>query len=465
MPAPATPRPAISASPPVAASRAPRTTAARALVLAFLSTVSLAALGLAPTLALDLNSNDGLITETIASRDRLRHYDNIKKYGAEAISERDRADYEPLGLRAGNYRIFPELGATVVYDNNIFGSNANRKADVRTELTPSLVFKSELPRHVLDLSLGGRIINYLAHEDQSYANAYADLKGALHVDAAHTIAAEALTALDHEERQDTSASRLAAGPLAVWHNRAAIGITRDVGRLYGTLSGTYDSRRFGSVASTAGGTLDQSYRDTDVFSGQVKGGYRFSPGFDLVTRASMMRILNDGDGKTSRTGLGTEAVAGLSLETSPLLRWRLLGGWGYRTFDQANLAEVRSFLAEGQMQWLVTQQLTFYGTLSRSIADEVAANGGGLVRSKVEARLEYELWRNLVLSATGSAAIDEFQGVARTDYVYSGGAGIEYWANKNWLFTFGYEHEQRDSSDVALTMTRDKFSIGAKLHF
>lgn len=440
-----------------------RAAAWRAAIFGFFTTASVTGFGLGRASAQELDVNDGLISETIASRDRLKTYDNIKKYGAERIVDRERA--EPEGLRAGNYLIFPSIGAAVVFDNNIFASGVDRQSDIRSELTPTLTFKSQFPRHVLDLSLGGRIVNYLEHSDQDYASGFADLKGALHFDAAHTLSASLLGALEHEERQDSTASQFAAGPVPVWHDRASVGITRDVGRLYGTLSGAYETWSFQNVAATTGGTLDQSFRDTDVYSGQLRAGYRISPGFDAVARGRVLRVLNEGDGRVSRTATGYELVAGLAMETSPLLRWQLVGGWGWRDFDQTNLSDLQSMLAEGQMQWLVSQRLTFYATLGRTISDQVAANGGGLVESKAEARLEYELWHNLVLSLAGVAALEEFKGVSRTDHVYSGKAGVEYWANKNWLFTFAYEHQVRDSSDDAFAMSRDKVSIGAKLRF
>ena len=43
--------------------------------------------------------------------------------------------------------------------------------------------------------------------------------------------------------------------------------------------------------------------------------------------------------------------------------------------------------------------------------------------------------------------------------------GLDYYANKNWLFTFGYEHQIRESSDAAFDMTRERFTVGAKLRF
>lgn len=415
--------------------------------------------------ALDLDTSDGLITDTLAGRDRLRVWDNIKKYGAERVEERSRLDFQPEGGRVGNYRILPGLGASVVFDDNIFGAHSNRQADVRSELTPTLTFKSELPRHVLDLSLGGRIVTYAEHGDQDYADAHASLNGALHFDARHTLSASVLTSLEHEERQDATASRFAAEPVEIMHNRAGMALTRDAGRLYGTVSGTFEQWHYGTVRATDGTTLDEAFRDTDAFSGQLRGGYHISPGYDAVARFRYSRFLNDGDGKISRTGNGYEALAGLSFETSPVLRWRLMGGWGLRDYDQNGLASVQSWLAEGEMQWLVSQNLTLYGTLSRAITDQLASDGGSVVESAVKARLEYEIWRNLIATAAGSFVENRFQGTDRVDHTWSAKIGFDYYANKNWLFTFGYEHQVRDSTDAIYDMTRDRFTAGAKLRF
>ena len=248
----------------------------RAALIGFSTAASVSITSIGRAFALDLDAGDGLITDTVASRDRLRVWDDSKKYGQERISERSRLDFQPDGLRFGNYRIFPALGAAVTYDNNIFAAPTNRQSDIRTEVAPNVTFKSELPRHVLDLSLGGKIVTFAEHGDKDYANAHAALNGALHFDAAHTLSANLLTSLEHEERQDSTAWRFAAEPLEILHNRAAVGITREVGRLRHAV-GNVEQWNYGSVRTTDGSTLNEAYRDTDVFSAQVKAGLRLSP--------------------------------------------------------------------------------------------------------------------------------------------------------------------------------------------
>ncbi len=415
--------------------------------------------------ALDLDGVDGLNTDTIANRERLRTWDTTKKYGAERISERDRQEVKPDGLRAGNYFIYPEAGAAVVFDDNILGRDIEKVSDWRSEVTGGVKFQSQLPRHVLDFSLDGKVVSYLNRTDQDYANARAKFEGALHFDHAHTLSVSLLSALEHEERDDPSYPLSTAAPVPVFHNRASVGITRDVGRLYGTISSTFESWNFSDVDAINGSNLDQDARDTGIASTQLRFGYRFSPGLEFVGKLRGLREENRGTVIQDRDAWGFEALAGLAFETNPLLRWRILGGYGVRDFEQADLATLATSLLEAEVQWLPTQRLTIYGTLSRQLLEASDIANSGLVQSSAKVRAEYEIYHNLILNAGLEVREDAFHGFERSDTVYAGRAGLDYYFTKNWLFTFEYEHQVRDSSDDSLDMHRNRFMLGAKLRF
>ena len=431
--------------------------------------VPAAMLGLAitpmPAFALDLDGTDGLNTETIANRDRLRVWDNIKKYGAETVGARDRRELKPDGVRAGEYLVYPSIGAAVVFDDNILAHDIEKVADIRTELAPSVKLQSEFARHSLDFSLDGKIVNYMDNSAQDYASVRARAEGALHFDHANTISASALSALEHEERDDPSYPLTAIGPVPVFHNKAAVGITHDVGRLYGTLSAAAESWNYSNVEAVNGSTLNEQARDTVDVSSQVKFGYRFSPGYELVGKVRGLRAENRGDLKTDRDAWGFEALAGLAFETNPLLRWRILGGYGVRDYDQANLANLNTLLLEADVQWLPTQRLTIYATVAREILETTELTSTGAIQTSGRVRAEYDVYHDLVLTAGAEVRDDEFVGLNRNDRTYIGRAGLDYYYTKNWLFTFGYEHQIRDSNIDSLDMNRNRFTIGAKLRF
>lgn len=420
---------------------------------------------LALDLNVDLDGDPGLVTETIASRDRLKTYDSIKTYGAERVADRDRKYVLPDGILLRNYLVFPSVGAAAVYDDNIFKSPTDKRGDFRSEVTPSVRFLSQLPRHVLDLSLDGKIVSYLEHPDQDYADVRARLDGALHFDHAHTLAAGILSGIEHEEVRDTGAPANAAEPTTFFHNRATAGITRDAGRLYGTFSTSFESWDYEDVRAIDGTEIDQDMRDLDLWSATLKAGYRFSPGFELVGKVRGLRGLNQGIGENNRDSTGYEAAAGVAFETSPLLRWRLLGGYGLRTFDEPSQKDVDSLLLEGEVQWLPTQRVTVYGTAKRSIVDTPSAEAGGWVETTFRGRLDYDLWHSAVLRIEAGVSDADFTGADRHDRTYSARIGLDYYYTKNWLFSVGYEHQFRDSSDDAFDMSRNRFLVGAKLRF
>lgn len=420
--------------------------------------------------ALDLDANDGLSTDTIASRDRLRVWDNAARYGAETVGDRDRADAKPDGVRMGNYLVFPEAAALVTFDDNIFARDIDKVSDWRTDLSGGIKFASHLPRHVLDFSLDGKVVTYLENSEQDYANLRAKLNGALHFDNAHTLSASFLSAIEHEERNDPSLplsrrSVTAEGPIEVFHNRASVGITRDVGRLYGTVSATAESWDSQDTNAIDGTPLDLDPADMKTFSTTAKFGYRFSPGFEWTGKVRGYRDLNRGDTKTDRDAWGYEAVTGIVFEANPLLRWRVLGGFGVRDYEQTDLATVATTLAAAEVEWLPTQRLTIYATLQRQILDAATLEASGVVQTGVKIRAEYEIYHNLVLTGGVELREDKIPDVDQPDQIAAARIGLDYYYSKNWLFTFAYEHQVRDSSDDSLDMHRNRFMIGAKLRF
>lgn len=423
------------------------------------------AMPVAQALDLDLKGIDGINTDTIANRERLKVWDSIERHGANTVSNIDRRENSPDGVRTDNFLVFPSIGAAVVFDDNIFALDADKRADFRSEITPSVQFKSQLPRHQLDFSMDGKIVSYAENSDQDYANYRAKVDGALHFDHAHTVAASVSSVLQHEERDDPLFTFSAAEPIPVFQHRIAAGITRDAGRLYGTLSTSAETRNYQDVRALDGSQLDQDVRDADQFSTALKIGYRYSPGYELITKFRGTKIDNRGDGFIDRDSVGFEAVAGLAFETNPLLRWRILGGYGVRDYENGQFEDIATSLMQADVQWLPTQRLTVYASVYRQLEDAIDIASSGIVQTGAKGRADFDLYHDLVLSGALEYRQDEFLGTDREDEVYVARLGLDYYYTKNWLFTFGYEHQLRNSSDDSLDMNRNRFTVGAKLRF
>lgn len=416
--------------------------------------------------ALDLG-DEGLGREdTVAFRDGLRKWDNAKRFGAERVVDRDRTMYQPDGVRAGNYMIYPSLGATVLFDDNIYATNKNRTSDVRFEIVPVVRAKSDLPRHVLDFAIGAKLTEYVRHDELNTADFRFNMDGALHFDHAHTLSISVLSALDHEDRAAPDAPRNAAEKTAVFHNRAIVGLKRDAGRLWASFSTSIERWDFQDVKARDGSTIDQNMRDTQLAAAQAMLGYRFSPGFEVQGKLRMLRQDNFGATTVDFSAYGYEAVTGVSAEISPLLRWRLLGGYGVRDYDSAVLRMAGNGLLEAEIQWLPTQLMTITATARRAFAEGIFGDGaGGRIDNSVGAKLEYEVLRNLVFTFAGEYREAEYLSETRRDRVVTGRIAADYHYTKNWLFTLGLEHQAQRSNIEEDNITRNRVWLGTKLRF
>ncbi|MDX2307529.1 MAG: outer membrane beta-barrel protein [Hyphomicrobium sp.] len=436
--------------------------------IAGITTMAAAALTPYPAaLALDLDGQGDLITDTIANQDRRQVWDDAGKHGALPVSEIDRGFAQPEGIRLGNFVLFPSVSETAVYDDNIFARPSDIEPDFKFITQAALVLQSRLPRHVLDATITGRLINYAENTDQDYADYGALVRGALQIDHAHTLSAAVNTSLDYEERGAATAPLAASEPIPIHRNRLSVGLTRDAGRLYGTLSATAETLDYSDVRALDGSLLDQDNRDQTIYAGQLRTGYRFSPGFELVSKARIVRNLNEIDdaADADRHSTGYEGLVGVAFEQGALVSWRLMGGWGHREFDSALYPSVDSSLLDAEVRWLATERLTIYGNASRALVDEVGATDNGRVDTTLGARAEFEIRHDLVANLRAEYIASDFTGSNRTDDTIELGAELDWYMHKNWLFSIGYVYEDRDSTDDNFDYSRNQVRIGGKLKF
>ena len=416
--------------------------------------------------ALDLG-NEGLgRDDTIAYGESLRHWDNIKRYGAERVIDRDRKLYLPDGVRAGSYLLYPSLGTTVVFDDNIYATNKNRTSDMRFEIVPVVRARSDLPRHILDFAVGAKQTEYVKHSELNTTDVRFAMDGALHFDNAHTLALSVLSALDHEDRAAPDAPRNAIEKTAVFHNRVIAGIKRDAGRMYASFSAGVERWDFQDVKARNGSVIDQDIRDTQIVSAQAMLGYQFSPGYEIQAKVRTLRQSNYGATTLDYSANGYEAIAGVAAEISPLLRWRLLGGYGLRDYESHQLKSAGNVILESEIQWLPTQLMTAYLSARRAYAEGIEGDSpGGRLDNSIALRVEYEVLRNLVFTLGGEYRESEFFGERRRDQLIIGRAGLDYYHTKNWLFSVAYEHQTQSSNIEEDNMKRNRVWLSTKLRF
>ncbi len=416
-----------------------------------------------PAGALDLKSDAGELPRTVAGRERERVWDARKTLGAEGMAERDRKPFRPEGLRVGNFLVFGELETRKIYEDNVFGSANDRVGDFSVQLLPTLKARSRFQRHVLNITAAGDLRKHAETGTLDRTDGYVSADAALHFNHAHTLSISVLSQLTTEDRLSPEAPVDALERGQIWRNLAAVGFTRDAGRLSATVGARYESYDFSDVTNRSGTTVDQDLRDAKIVSSDLKLAYRLSPGYGLQTRFRILRRLQRGSAVRRLDAWGYEMITGIQGELSPRFHWRFTAGYGLRDYDDGDGVGNGRILADASVRWLITQRATLSAALRRDY-DETSLDRD-VVRTEADAELAIEALRNLVFTLSGSYRWHDYGGADRTDRIVTAAFGFQYLHTKHVHLSGAFEHARRSSSEPGNDLWDNKVWFATKLLF
>ena len=403
-------------------------------------------------------------TSTLAQIENADGWYDEKNFSAAAAGARAKKYFTPDGIDLGNYLLYLTVGAGTTYDDNIYLTPKGEVADFRTEATASMAFMSRLPRHLLDVYLDGRYVSFAENEENNYLDGGAAAEWRLDIDHGHALGGRLASTYEHEDRLGVESPLEAREPVPVLNNEAEVVFTRDQGRLGATFGLDAADHDYSDVEAFDGSTIDQDFRDMTSYGAYLGLNYRFSPGYKLLTRLRAGRETYDDPGSARRDATVYDAKAGLAFEISPLWRAFVTAGYGFVDYDDQIQESAGAFVYDGQLQWLATPLLTVTATAGQSVSTTSFATSGVLVETRAELKAEYEAMRNLMLSASVRYEQDDVGG-ERTDDTYAAKIGAEYTINKNLLFTMGYEHLERFSSDPDFEFDDNRYTAALKVRF
>ena len=392
-------------------------------------------------------------------------WDNAKLYGAVSVRDRPRTAFEPDGIRIGNYMMLPEVGLRTSITMDSLDSGTRPPRDLQYEVGTGVEFRSQLPRHLLDFKAKGRAVAHHDQEELRYIDGKLQVIGRLDIDHRTSLFGRAGTELLHEESIDEERPKGARRPPALMVHRAEGGLQHHAGRIDTSIGARYARFDYQDAEANDGSAIDQDARSFSMLEPFAALGLRLSPGYRVFSEVSGRRLENRGNDRIDRDAEGFQAGAGVELELSPLVRIMMKGGYFQQDYLQPGLIDIATHYYEGRLDWYVTPLVSLTFGTARNVYATSFGEASGRIVTAYSVKADYEMWRNLIVSAEASYKIGEYIGEAREDKIWMGRVGVDYMASKHWLFTFGYEHQELQSSESDVERKLDKVTIGAKYRF
>jgi hypothetical protein len=361
------------------------------------------------------------------------------------VGKRQFPGYEPIGFRLGSVMFYPRLISGLAYDSNVFEERLDPKADMLAVVSPGTTLVYERPDLDWAADFGADLRRYRDLTEEDTEDAHADFKLRTDISNALEFKTRLGAARKHEMRGDSDAPRDAAEPPVYHVLNAQAQFTRTFNRLGVRAGGDVRSYTYDKIKTLSGTIQSQSFRDGTVATGSVVPFYQLEGRNRVFARLALNDRNNEGTGDLNQDSQGFVARAGGDFEVTPLIFASAEVGAQGLDFDNFAIEPINALSFAANATWLVTPLLTASLSASRSISEKVSQNFDARIDTSVESTLDYELLRNVVVSAGAKYTFEEFIGPSGEDDVVELALGTRYLVNR-WLeLDLTGTYEQRDS--------------------
>jgi hypothetical protein len=367
----------------------------------------------------------------------------------DTVATRSRPDYDPIGMRVGDFFWFPHAEVDEFYNSNIFAL-PSPTSDFITQLQPGFDLLSSLPRNAINLHAGAVTQFYAENPTQNTASGFVSADGHLDVDAHSGFFGSAEVAHLFIPRTSPNSPGVAAEPATYNLETATFGYQQTGLRLGYEADLGVQAAQYLPILLVGGAFASQATADSIIPEASFRVNYEFIPDYRAYVRASgsFYDYPNTAPGAVSFNSTVYRVDAGLQILPRHLIYGEVYVGYLTQRFQTSSLASVSTPDAGGSLVWNVTRltTLNFNAVRTFQTTNPTSDTGAGYLQSLVTASVDHELRHNLLLNAYVGYENDGYQGIGRTDNIFSAGANIKYLLSRNLYLGGSYAYRQRTSS-------------------
>lgn len=382
----------------------------------------------------------------------------------QSVLQRPHPEYDALGIRAGSFLIFPSNDVIESWDSNIYATPTADKADLITTFQPQVALQSDWTQHALNLFIGDQSTVYAAHDTEDVNNLTAAAQGRLDMLQGVYFTGGGGYQLNHEPRSSPNAAVSGKFPTEYHVVDGNLGFVHDTGRIALHLNGAVDSYSYDDNVTNTGSVIQEKYRDYISYKLVPQITYELVPGyhafvqFPLNERQYVSRDLQG----LSHSSHGYEGDAGVALQLASAVNGEVFAGYLRQEYEDHRFSTVQGPGGGVNLLWNVTDLTSLRLAINRSIQETDVTGSSSMLETTGKLSAEHELLPNVLISASGTYVVDDFQGINRTDNNYNAYIGIQYLMNRKLSFGLDANYWHRDSNAAGVNYDRE--IIGLRLH-
>ncbi|MGH1574594.1 outer membrane beta-barrel protein [Methylobacterium sp. P31] len=382
--------------------------------------------------------------------------------------------YAPIGYQIGSFTVLPSFAQSVGYDSNPDQTSrqlAKSSAAFRTDATVD--FQSNWSSSSLQGSLRGSYLETPQNEAASRPAADGTVRLRIDADRDLHIDAEGRFLIDTQRTSNPNLQALTAQAATVTSRPilavygASLGVTETFNRLSVTLRGSVDRSEFDNAKLADGTIINQSDRNFNQYSLQLRTAYEvnpdFSPFIDILADTRVYDLRRDLSG-VQRDSDGIAVALGASVRLARTLAGEVSAGIQHRTYVVPSLRDINAPLLNATLVWSASPLTTVRLSAATGVTETTIPGSSGVLTDVATLEVQHDLLRNLSIVVGGSFLRNDYQGSTIRETGLSATARVDYHFTR-WLTLRGtYIYQQLDSTAVGSSFRDNTFLVGVRVN-
>ncbi len=372
--------------------------------------------------------------QTIAPQDTAR---------GVTVTSRPRPDFDPLGVRLGNFRLDGAVEAGGGFDSNVYGRHSNVKSNGYATEAGSLSINSDWTQHALGASASTQSRQYLSRSSLDWTDYNVGGFGRYDFSADTNVEARYRHYREHLDVYNFDVQTAGiVQPVPYDSDELSVTGTTRFNRFGLLATGVYRTYRFEDV-NIGGVRTKVSQQSFNSAIGAIGGSYAVADGRYVTAIMRFQDISYTNSVSSGRDSFTYEALLGFQYDFDGVWQGRLAVGWRHRDYRGPNLKPLQGLAAEGSLIWQPTQLTSVTFNVARTIEESIRLNVVSYTRTTGGVRLDHELLRNVILMADARLDNRVYQNPNQTatDLILT--AGPRWLINRNLSLSASYSYAQR----------------------
>lgn len=370
------------------------------------------------------------------------------------------------GVRTDSFVIYPVLGASELYNDNLFAARHDPHSDFIALVEPSLTVVSDEPARKIAFRAAGHAGRYKMHGSENFTDGETSAEARYDVLPGTRVYGGLWAGQDHEER-DSREESLGRGPTRFADFAGYAGILQRIGQLSIRAGGRIERLDFRDTPGSLG-KINHDDRDRVLQTGGVRLGYTIAPEVQPFVQAAVdIRRYDDGrdDQGFARDSDGTRLLGGVRATLAPGLTAQIFAGHMGQNYEDARFKDVSHAAFGGVFNWHPRAGTAVDVLVDRWVSETTLANTSSILQTTAGLTVRQEIDERLSAALRLGGGTDKYLGAGQVDTLLSAGATVTWKIGPHFSLVGEYNRLRVTSTNDSDEYGRNTVLLGVEGRF